>query len=454
MIKLELEMQRTWYEISQYLNSNDSNPLRIAEIINRVPPCCWTFRFVFDEANRTIVKIDCDSAFPDEDALVLLNGSLEEVFFVDVLSLRQAGKYLSTDISKLLQDPPTSNLITLQDSGKQADYLLDLTGFWQTVMPSKIQERAAIHTYFLEHTWLGSPNFVDSEHYIRWIVLGSEELIWPRNRYETILKSTDSFTAQVTLYDTNDNHIGQASFWTSPLLEADEIYTVFGPLVSKPENWLTRSREGPHWIVEIDSQKLRQAVTQGKPTTTIINELVNSVEDARVSVTDSESFQVHIERIDRKRQTKAANSLQNRQEDAKNRQKIIFKGKPLMLVPSNENEVLVLLCKLEALDALPLHEFTLWAYTARTGIDAIATYRIDEIDVPIQLGAIEVEYQYENFFSHGHPPSQVNLLICWDFRGGKVPAELRQLSEYLFEYQKKHSLITVLVLSKIPNLQF
>ena len=57
----------------------------------------------------------------------------------------------------------------------------------------------------------------------------------------------------------------------------------------------------------------------------------------------------------------------------------------------------------------------MWAYTARTGIDAIATYRIDEIDVPIQLGAIEVEYQYENFFSHGHPPSQVNLLICWDF---------------------------------------
>ena len=247
------------------------------------------------------MKIDCDSAFPDEDALVLLNGSLEEVFFVDVLSLRQAGKYLSTDISKLLQDPPTSNLITLQDSGKQADYLLDLTGFWQTVMPSKIQERAAIHTYFLEHTWLGSPNFVDSEHYIRWIVLGSEELICPRNRYENYIENLqDSFTAQVTLYDTNDNHIGQASFWTSPLLEADEIYTVFGPLVSKPENWLTRSREGAHWIVEIDSQKLRQAVTQGKPTTTIINELVNSVEDARVSVTDSESFQVHIERIDRK----------------------------------------------------------------------------------------------------------------------------------------------------------
>ena len=453
MIELELQMQRTWHEISQYLNSNDSNPLRIAEIINRVPPCRWTFRFSFNDA-ETIVKIDCDSAVSDEDARGLLNGLLEEVFFAGVLSLRQAGKYLTADTSKLIQNPPTSNLITLQDSDEKADSLLDLKGFWQSPIPSKIQQNPTVHSYFLEHTWLGAPDFADSEHYIRWIVLGAEELICPKNRYETKLKSTDSFTAQATLCDTKGDHIGQASFWTSPLLEGDEIYTVFGPLILKPKNWLARRGEDTHWIVEIDSQTLRQAVIQGKPTTRLINELVSSVEDARVSVTDSACFQLHKERIERKQQTKAANSLQNRQEDAKNRQKVIFKGKPLMSIPSNENEVLVLLCKLEALDALPLHEFTLWAYTARTGIDAIATYRIDEIDVPTQFGTIEVEYQYENFFSHGHPPSQVNFLICWDFRGDKVPAELCQRSEYLFEYRKDHSLINVLVLSKIPKLQF
>ena len=50
-----------------------------------------------------------------------------------------------------------------------------------------------------------------------------------------------------------------------------------------------------------------------------------------------------------------------------------------MLVPSNENEVLVLLSKLEALNALPFHEFILWEYTPRAGIDAIASYQIEEV---------------------------------------------------------------------------
>ena len=108
---INLSLQRTWHQISSYLNSNSPNPLRIAELVNRIAPCCWTFRFSFDDANRTIVKIDCDSTVPDEDALVLLNGSLEEVFSqMSSLFVRQ-GKYLTADISKLLQDPPTSNLL-------------------------------------------------------------------------------------------------------------------------------------------------------------------------------------------------------------------------------------------------------------------------------------------------------------------------------------------------------
>ena len=451
MIKLNL--RRTWHEISDHLNNSDPNPLRIAELVNRIAPCCWTFRFSFDDANRTIVKIDCDSTVPDEDALVLLNGSLEEVFFADVLSFRQAGKYLTADISKLLQDPPTSNLITLQDSDKQADSLLELRGFWQTVMPSKIQEHSAIRSYFLEHTWLGSPHFVGSEYYIRWIVLGSEDLIYPKNRYEARLKSTDSFTAQVTLYDTNDNHIGQASFWTSPLLEGDEIYTMFGPLIPKPRNWLNGTRDENHWIVEIDNQTLKRAVVQGKPTTSLINELVGSVERGRVSVMDFDCFQVYKEKIDRKQQIKAAIQLNRRQEQAQKRQIITFEGRPVMLVPSNENEVLALLCKLETLQALPFQNFILWEYTARVGIDAIASYQIEEIDVWTQFAAIELEYHFENFFDHQHPHNQVNLVVCWDFCGDEPPTELRQRNECLFEYQKDGFFI-VLILSKIPNLQF
>ena len=450
---IELNLRRTWYEISDYLSGSEPNPLRIAELINRFPPCCWTFKFTFDGTNRTTVEINYDRAISDNDLLALVDGSLEEIFFADALSLRQAGKRFTADTFEILKDPPPSNLITLQNLDKRADFLLSLEGFWQSdSTPQEIQQNSAVRSYFLEHTWLGSPDFADSNHYVRWIVFGTEELIYPENRHQTKLGSTDNFLAKETLYDANREHIGQASFWTSPALEADEIYTMFGPLVPQPKNWLTRSRKAPRWIVEIDSQTLEQAVIQGKPTARLINKLVNSVEDAWVSVTSSNCFQNYQDDIKRKQQTKAANKLRERQERARTAEVVFFKDTPLMLVPSNENEVLVLLCKLEALHALPFNDFFLWGYTARGGIDAIATYQISEFEVPNQLAAIEVESHFEKFYDHEHPPSQVNLVICWDFRDGEAPEELNLLKPYLFEYRNDYW-YSVLVLSKIPNLQ-
>ena len=450
---IELNLRRTWYEISDYLNSSNPNPLRITELINRIPPCCWTFKFTFDAANRTIVEISCDSPVSDTHAQALLDGSLAEVFFVDSLDLRQAEKYFTADPSKLVKDPPSSNRITLRNLDEKADSLLVLRGFWQSdSTPPEVQQISAVRSYFLEHTWLGAPGLAESEYYIRWTVFVTEELIRPGNRYKTKLRSTDNFTTQETLYNTSGNHIGHASFWTSPSLEIDGIYTMFGPLVPKPKNWLTISRGDPRWIVEIGSQTLEQAIIQGKSTTILINELVNSVEDARVSVANLDRFQSYEEEIERKQQTKSANKLKERQRRAQTAEIVIFDETPVMLVPSNENEVIVLLCKLEALDALPFHEFFLWEYTPRAGIDAIATYQIREIEVPTQFAAIEVEHHFENFLDHEHPPSQVNLVICWDFRDGEAPEELSQRNKYLFEYRNDDSYI-VLVLSHIPNLQ-
>ena len=447
----ELNLRRTWYEISEYLNSNNPNPLRIVELINRVPPCNWTFKFTFDGAGRTTLEIDCDPAVSDVDALALLDGSLDEVFFADTFYLRQAGKYLTEDIAKLLKNPPSSNLITLRNLDRKADCLLSLKGFWQSdSTPPEIQQNSTIRSYFLEHTWLGAPDFADSEYYVRWIVFATEELIHPGNRYETKLQSTDNFATQKTLYNANGDHIGEASFWTSPSLEEDEIYTIFGPLVPKP--WQTRNHERPYWIVQIDSPKLRQAIVRGEPTTKLINELVDSVERSQVSVTSSNQFQVYKEKIRRKQQTEAANRLKQRQDRTQKSNKVIFEGKPVMLVPENENEVLALLCKLEGLHALPFHEFLLWEYTSRVGIDAIGTYQIRETDARAQFASIEVEHHFENFFDHDHPHSQVNLVICWDFRDDEAPDKLHQHSEYLFEYRNDESFI-VLVLSHIPKLE-
>lgn len=449
---IQLNLQRTWSEIADYL-SNNPNPLRITELINRVPPCNWTFRFTFDGTGKISVKVDCDRAIGDKEALALLDGTLEEVLFADAFYLWRSGEYLQGNTAASLEDPPSSNLITLQSSNQKADSLLILKGFWQSSStPPKIQNSAAVHSYFLENTWLGYPGLADSAHCIRWVVFGSEQIICPSNRYETKLGHTDIFEHPTSLYNTNREYIGQANFRTSPLLESDKIYTMFGALAPEKKKWLMKHPKHLHWIVEIENEKLKQSITEGKSNIKLVNELTDAVETAGSSVVNSSSFQDYMSNIQRKQQTEAANRLRARQERAQTADKITFNNKPVMLIPSNENEVLVLLSKLEVLNALPFHEFILWEYTAHAGIDAIASYQIEDVDVPSQFIAVEVEHYFENFFYHGHLHHQVNMVICWDFRDCEAPIELHQRSEWLFEYRNDESFIVV-VLSNIPNLK-
>lgn len=451
---IELNMRRTWSQISDYLNSGNANLLRITEIVNRVPPCSWTFLFTFNNTNNIEVWIDCDYEVSDSHAQSLLDGLLEEIFFTDKISLRQKGKYFTADTSEILHNPLPSNLIKLKNySESEADSLLTLKGFWQSnSIPPEMQRNHDICYYFLENTWLGSPGFTNSEHCIRWIIFGTEHLIQPGNRYKTKLSTADIFSVQVDLYDTNKNNIGQANFLTTQSLENDELYTIFGPLVSKKQKWLPRKSKDLHWIVEINSETLKQAVIQGEPTTRRTNELVDSVGEAWVSITESDSFKNYEQKIKRKQQIKAANKLRERQDRIQTANKVFFNDRPLMLIPSNENEVIVLLSKLDALGALPFHEFFLWEYTSRAGIDALASYQIKDVDVRSMYSAIEVEHNFENFFDHDHPHHQVNMVICWDFRDGEAPVDLRQQDDWLFEYRNDKS-FTVLVLSRIPNLK-
>ena len=126
---IQLNLQHTCSEIFTYLGTSP-NPLRIAELINRVQPSCWTFRFAFNSTGRTILQIACDHAISDNDTLTLIDGSLKEVFFADSLSLHQTENSLTVNICKLFKNLPSSNQITLHNNPpKDTDAFLTLNGF-------------------------------------------------------------------------------------------------------------------------------------------------------------------------------------------------------------------------------------------------------------------------------------------------------------------------------------
>ena len=450
---IQFNLQYTCSEIFTYLGVSP-NPLRIAELINRVQPSCWTFRFAFDDIGRTILQIDCDHTISDNDVLTLIDGSLKEVFFADSLSVQQTEKSLTVNICELFKNLPSSNQITLcNNSFKCTDSLLTLNGFGRSrTTPNELQNISTVRSYFSENTWLGTPDFADSTYYIRWMVFAEEYVVRPQNRYINKLGSTDYFTKQINLYNTDGIHIGHANFYTSSSLSKNELYTMFGPVHSQRENWLIKKNKDPYWIVEIGSETLKRTTIHGGHTRKLINELIDSVENARISITESTLFQEYKQKIESEQHIKSAHNLKIRQERARVGNRVLFKGEPLMLVPSNENEVLLLLAKLEALNALPFHEFFLWEYTPRAGIDAIASYQIREVEAQSMFVPIELEYHFENFDDHGHPYHQVNLVTCWDFRKAETAAKLHKHNEWLYEYRDDASFFIV-VLSRIPDLQ-
>ena len=426
---IQLNLRRTWSEIFTYLNSSP-NPLRIVELINRVPPCCWTFEFTFEGTGRTTVHIDCAHALRDNEDLTLIDGSLIEVFFADSLSLHRMEELVTVDICELFKNTLPSNQITLRNRPSQGKKsLLTLNGFGKSyTTPKELQEISTVQSYLWENTWLGSPDFANSMYDIRWRVFAKENVIQTHNRYINKLGSTDTFTTQ------------------------NELYTMFGPIQPQKEDWLTKTHKDPYWIVEIGSEALKRTTIRGGYTCKLIDELVDSVENARISITESTLFQNYKQKIESEQQIKSAHNLKIRQERARVGNKVFFKGEPLMLVPSNENEVLVLLSKLEALNALPFHEFLLWEYTPRAGIDAIASYQLKEVDAQFMFVPVELEYHFENFDDHGHPYHQVKLVTCWDFRDNATASKLHKHDEWLYEYRNDSSFFIV-VLSRIPHLQ-
>ncbi|MBA7611099.1 hypothetical protein ES703_18315 [subsurface metagenome] len=94
--------------------------------------------------------------------------------------------------------------------------------------------------------------------------------------------------------------------------------------------------------------------------------------------------------------------------------------KPIILSrePENENDVLCILWKLEALGALPFRKFQTLGH-AGSGPDLIVHFQEDAQSNSDRYTSIEVENKFYNYKVHGHKPSQYPRVICWEI--GKTP---------------------------------
>jgi len=132
-------------------------------------------------------------------------------------------------------------------------------------------------------------------------------------------------------------------------------------------------------------------------------------------------------RIQEERATEAgADALKGKKQnlESENQMWVVFQssdaGKPIVLSrePENENDVLCILWKLEALGVLPFKEFQTLGH-AGTGPDLIVHFQEDAQSNPDRYTSIEIESRFYNYKVHGHKPSQYPRVVCWEI--GKTP---------------------------------
>lgn len=120
--------------------------------------------------------------------------------------------------------------------------------------------------------------------------------------------------------------------------------------------------------------------------------------------------------------------------------------------PANETDVLTILWKLEAFNALPFKKFQTLA-NFKKGPDLIAHFQEDERGNPERYSTIEIENKFYNYKSHGHIAQQYPKVICWDLGPSpKVRIEPTN-KKYKFVVRQNDYLVQIYTIRRMDNIR-
>lgn len=119
-------------------------------------------------------------------------------------------------------------------------------------------------------------------------------------------------------------------------------------------------------------------------------------------------------------------------------------------VPVNEADVRALFWKLEGAGLVPFARFTSLEWTGYSGNEAIANFQ-ETVDSQLKiLEAVEFEYAFEDFISHGHNPKETSLVICWEVRN---PEHYQKTSDGMYHATIGQATVTVLEMKRFPRIE-
>ena len=376
-------LRKTWREIAEYLDEGP-HVTRIVETVNRLAPRPWTFRFAFSRAGTTDLLIDGQPPLSVTEAALVLDGFLDELFLTDTSLVHAPDGTYSIDTGAILLNPPHHNDLTPRKTAPPSSLTgLQLVGFGRTKqLPSSlhlIDDLAEVSTL---RTWLGAYRFAQrSGLTVDWNMYGHVTRLVPAPRSSTLLGPHDTFTRHLDLFAPDGEHLGSALAGTSPRLSATTVWTDIGQIDRRlllPNSRFMQRSPTPPWFVEIGTSQLGSHYWDTPGRNRLIKCTVAAVDTALAELEHHDTYLAYADTMHRKDKRRAAQALARRQRRAAAARSVAYNGQPLQTEPSCENEVLVLLSKLEVLGAIPFHQFQLVEYTAQKGIDALARIMHEE----------------------------------------------------------------------------
>ena len=352
----ELMLRRTPEEVQRY-NRRFADSVGILRVLNLLSERDWFYTFTFTR-DRITLLIQSDPKLTADDFRSLADGTIPEVLHAEELRFNDSRSWA---VRCALSTKEPKNALELSPWSSPDSSGLQIIGFSGNVLPPTFQNASSVEQHLYELTWFGS-HFraaVYGARFLKWNLYGVVDTYRPRRRVQFVGTAEPLDTFECEVLDEDQHHIGSAALIASShrSIASNRLYhSRLGVLSTafSPKEWMSREHAAKTGVMlEIDEKSLNYETDGDIGPYDKWQSVRGALENAARDICKSPRFASFMDKIEQADRARSASALAARQEALRKRARVWYKGRELGCVPESENEVVVLLAKLEAVGGFP-----------------------------------------------------------------------------------------------------
>ena len=460
---MQVFLRSAWDDLQRYLD-NHFNPLGVIEVVNYFPGIGnWEFKVTQQSDTQFRLDVYATGRLDWEVELAdLLSGSIPHLFYCSEIQIKSEGKVFGTkEHGDLFLHRSRSNTLNFSEvaTWEAEQPNLSLIGFGKGILYPELSNETKVREFFISNTWVGNKQFRTSNTSVEWKILATHvATIKPRTlsdpwRNSKLIRHYEKSGVKMTLAispppksrNIRIEGVGFSREFSGFPIGTDPIRSALS------ESGIDL---GQGYALILETAKHLNLNALGD--VDFSKEFVAIYEEFAPIIRFDEALKAYSDKLRAEENLLTTRILNERKSKAQTDLKVKLQELVLLNEPKSELGVIALFSMIEALGLLPFERFNLREVTPTgRGIDALADFQIHPNEQVTILGALEFEFKYVNFVTHGHERPQVELIVCWELGTNRPSDYDLEETEYPWLYilpSTPTSLISVVVLREIPGL--